>query len=82
MKQLCIREWEENNGLINFNWALTRRKKAREIKDKRQRPKTCRNQLEYLTFYWNGTAMSKFVEKLRIKEFSKTLFTSQTIQKR
>ena len=43
MKQLCIREWEENNGLINFNWALTRRKKAREIKDKRQRPKTCRN---------------------------------------
>ena len=34
-----IREWEENNGLINFNWALIRRKKAREIKDTRQRHK-------------------------------------------
>ena len=39
MKQKRIREWEENNGLINFNWALIRRKKAREIKDTRQRHK-------------------------------------------
>ena len=37
MKQSRIREWEENNGLINFNWALIRRQKAREIKDTRQR---------------------------------------------
>ena len=35
--QSHIREWEENNGLINFNRALIRRKKAREIKDTRQR---------------------------------------------
>ena len=39
MKQSRIREWEENNGLINFNRALIRRKKAREIKDTRQRRK-------------------------------------------
>ena len=32
MKQSCIREWEENNGMINFNWALTRRKKAKKLK--------------------------------------------------
>ena len=37
--QSHIREWEENNGLINFNRALIRRKKAREIKDTRQRRK-------------------------------------------
>ena len=37
MKQSRIREWEENNGLINFNWALIRRKKAREINDIRKR---------------------------------------------
>ena len=34
MKQSLIRAWEENNGLINFNWALIGRKQAREIKDK------------------------------------------------
>ena len=34
MKQSHIREWEENNVLINFNCALIRRKKKREIKDK------------------------------------------------
>ena len=39
MKQSHIREWEENNLLINFKWALIRRKKAREIKDTRQRRK-------------------------------------------
>ena len=37
---------------------------------------------EYPTLCWDGTLMSKVAEKLRIKEFSKTLFTSQTIQKR
>ena len=37
MKQSHIREWEENNVLINFNCALIRRKKKREIKDTRQR---------------------------------------------
>ena len=41
MKQKRIREWEKNNGLINFNWALIRRKKARETQDRdtRQRRK-------------------------------------------
>ena len=39
MKQSHIREWEENNVLINFNYALIRRKKTREIKDTRQRLK-------------------------------------------
>ena len=36
MKQSHIREWGGDNGMINFNWALIRRKKAREIKDTRQ----------------------------------------------
>ena len=36
MKQSRIREWEENSGLINFNLAVIRRKKTREIKDTRQ----------------------------------------------
>ena len=35
MKQSHIREWEENNRLIDFNWALICRKKAREIKSTR-----------------------------------------------
>ena len=39
MKQSRIREWEENNGLINFNWELMCRKKSREIEDTRQRHK-------------------------------------------
>ena len=39
MKQSCIRELEENNRLINFKWALILRKKAREIKDTRQKLK-------------------------------------------
>ena len=39
MKQSHIREWEENNGLINFNRELIRSKKAREIKDTRQKRK-------------------------------------------
>ena len=39
MKQSHIREWGGDNGMINFNWALIRRKKAREIKDTRQRRK-------------------------------------------
>ena len=38
MKQ-SRREWEENNRLIDFKRALTRRKKAREIKDTGQRRK-------------------------------------------
>ena len=37
MKQLHIREWEENDHLINFKWAFIRRIKAREIKDTKQR---------------------------------------------
>ena len=36
MRQSRIREWEKNNGLINFNWALIRKKTTREIKDTRQ----------------------------------------------
>ena len=36
MKQSRIREWEENNSLINFIWALIRRKKAREVEETRQ----------------------------------------------
>ena len=32
MKRSRIREWEENNGLINFNWALIRRKKQEKLK--------------------------------------------------
>ena len=36
MRQSRISEWEKNNGLINFNWALIRKKKTREIKDTRQ----------------------------------------------
>ena len=39
MKQSHIREWEENNRLINFKWALVRGKKPREIQDTRQRHK-------------------------------------------
>ena len=34
-----IREWEENNRLIDFKWALIRRKKVRKIKDTGQRRK-------------------------------------------
>ena len=34
MKQQDIREWEENNRLIDFKWALTRRKEPRAIKEK------------------------------------------------
>ena len=33
MKQSNIREWE-NNRLIDFKWAIIRRKKVREIKDR------------------------------------------------
>ena len=33
--QSHIREWEENNGLINFNRELIRRIKVREIKGTR-----------------------------------------------
>ena len=33
MKQSNIREWEKNR-LIDFKWALIRRKKVREIKDR------------------------------------------------
>ena len=32
MKQSQIREWEENNCLINFKWALTHRKKQEKFK--------------------------------------------------
>ena len=39
MQQSHISEWEENNRLINFKWALILRKKAREIQDTRQRRK-------------------------------------------
>ena len=31
MKQSRIREWEENNSLINFNQALTRKKKQEKL---------------------------------------------------
>ena len=33
MKQLRIRGWEENNGLLNFNWALIREKLKAQGKD-------------------------------------------------
>ena len=39
MKQSHIREWEENNRLIDFKWTLILRKKVREIKDIGQRRK-------------------------------------------
>ena len=39
MKQSHTREWEKNKRLINFKWALIRRKKARENQDKRQKRK-------------------------------------------
>ena len=39
MKLPRIRKWEENNSVINFNLALIRRRKAREVKDTRQRRK-------------------------------------------
>ena len=32
MKQSHIREWEENNRLINFKWAFIRRKKKMKVK--------------------------------------------------
>ena len=32
MKQSRIRKWDENNGLINFNLALIRRKKQEKLK--------------------------------------------------
>ena len=32
MKQSRIREWEENNRLINFKWTLIRRKKEEKLK--------------------------------------------------
>ena len=32
MKQSHIMEWEENNRLINFKWALIRRKKQETFK--------------------------------------------------
>ena len=32
MKQSHIREWEENNRLINFKWALICRKKQEKLK--------------------------------------------------
>ena len=39
MKQPPIREWEENNRLINFNWVGIRRKKAKEHQNTGQRRK-------------------------------------------
>ena len=39
MKQSHNREWDENNLLKNFKWALIRRKRSREIKDTRQKRK-------------------------------------------
>ena len=36
MKQSHIREWEENNRLINFKWALTCKKSKRNSKTKRR----------------------------------------------
>ena len=88
MKHSRIREWEENNSLINFNWALIRKKKQEKLKTQGRdasykfKKQTCRNSQEHPTLYGNGTIMSKVVGKLRIKEFSENLFTSQTIQKR
>ena len=32
MKQSRIREWEDKNGLINFNRALIRKKKQEKLK--------------------------------------------------
>ena len=32
MKQSRIGEWEEHNSLVNFNWALIRKKKQEKLK--------------------------------------------------
>ena len=32
MKQSHIREWEENDRLVNFKWELIRRKKQNKLK--------------------------------------------------
>ena len=49
MKHSRIREWEENNSLINFNWALIRKKKQEKLKTQGRdasykfKKQTCRN---------------------------------------
>ena len=88
MKHSRIREWEENNSLINFNWALIRKKKQEKLKTQGRdasykfKKQTCRNSQEHPTLYGNGTIMSKVVGKLRIKEFSENLYITQIIQNR
>ena len=80
MKQSRIREWEENNSLINFNKELICRKKKEKLKAQDRdasykfKSKLCRTSQEYPRLYWNGTAMSKVVWKLGIKGFCKNLF--------
>ena len=69
MKQSYIRKWEENNGLINFNRALICTKKQEKLKTQ-GRDATYKfkiNSQEYPTLYWNGTIMSKIVEKTLFK---------------
>ena len=39
MKQSHIREWEENNRLVKFKWALIRRKNARKMEGTKQKRK-------------------------------------------
>ena len=69
MKQSRIREWEDNNGLINFNWALFRKKKQEKLKTQGRDAsyKFRINSQEYPALYWNGTIMSKIVEKTPFK---------------
>ena len=69
MKQSRIREWEDKNGLINFNRALIRKKKQEKLKAQGRAAsyKFKINSQEYQTLYWSGTIMSKIVEKTPFK---------------
>ena len=69
MKQSRIREWEDKNGLINFNRALIRKKKQEKLKAQGRDAsyKFKINSQEYQTLYWSGTIMSKIVEKTPFK---------------
>ena len=69
MKQSRIREWEDKNGLINFNRALIRKKKQEKLKAQGRDAsyKFKINSQEYQTLYWSGTIMSKTVEKTPFK---------------
>ena len=69
MKQSRISEWEDKNGLINFNRALIRKKKQEKLKAQGRDAsyKFKINSQEYQTLYWSGTIMSKIVEKTPFK---------------